>query len=90
MVNDFLTNSEPHKAAADSDDACANLRPCPCQKTTTVPADGWRDGENDGDGRKDGWMERRGEEGVMDGVAAESVRRSDGWKGTEIRRRCQV
>lgn len=38
-------------------------------------------------GRMGGW---RGEEGVMDGVAVESVRRSDGWKGTEIRRRCQV
>lgn len=48
------------------------------------------DGENDGGRRKDGWTESKEEEGVMDGGAVESVRRSDGWKGTRIRRRCQV
>lgn len=56
----------PFKAAADSNDVCANLWPCPCQNTTTVPADGWKNGRGDGDKRKDGWIEERG--------------RSDGWR----------
>lgn len=54
MTKDHV--KEPYKAATDSNDACANPLPCPCQNTTNVPADGWK-----------GWMKTKERDGWTEG-----------------------
>lgn len=55
LVQKLWTKHQPHKAAADSDDVCANPGPCPCQTSTSGPADGWRQKKGWLDGRNDWW-----------------------------------